>query len=122
MDIEQIRSYCLNKKGVTEEFPFDEHTLVFKVLGKMYALISLKKWEEGEAAINLKANPEYAIELRETYHNIRAGYHMNKKHWNTVYLQETELHPDLVKSLIDHSYKMVVQGMTKKMQSKLEEL
>ncbi|MDO6761772.1 MmcQ/YjbR family DNA-binding protein [Tamlana sp. 2_MG-2023] len=122
MDIEQIRGYCLNNKGVTEDFPFDEHTLVFKVLGKMYALISLKKWEEGEAAINLKANPEYALELRESYGSIRAGYHMNKKHWNTVYLKEGELKPELIKSLIDHSYEMVVQGMTKKMQSKLEEL
>ncbi|KAB1067966.1 MmcQ/YjbR family DNA-binding protein [Tamlana haliotis] len=122
MDIEQIRSYCLNKKGVTEDFPFDEHTLVFKILGKMYALISLKKWEEGEAAINLKAKPEYALELRESYPSIRAGYHMNKKHWNTLYLNEGGLNPELIKSLIDHSYDMVVQGMTKKMQTNLKSL
>ncbi|WP_194766615.1 MmcQ/YjbR family DNA-binding protein [Tamlana sp. I1] len=122
MDIEQIRSYCLNKKGVTEDFPFDEHTLVFKVLGKMYALISLSKWEAGEAAINLKADPDYALELRETYSSIRPGYHMSKKHWNTLYLHEGELQAELVKALIDHSYEMVVKGMTKKMQAELKQL
>ncbi len=119
MDIEQIRTYCLSKIGTTEDFPFDEDTLVFKVLGKMFALASLKWWERGEAAINLKANPEYSEELRADYNSIRPGYHMNKKHWNTLYLYEGDLPPKLVKELIDHSYDMVVQGMPKKMRDEL---
>ncbi len=121
MDIEQIRNYCLGKKGTTEEFPFDEDTLVFKVLGKMFALASLKWWERGEAAINLKADPDYSQELRAEYNSIRPGYHMSKKHWNTLYLHEGELEPQLVKKLIDHSYAMVIKGMTKKMKAQLEE-
>lgn len=121
MDIEQIREYCLNKKGTTEDFPFDQDTLVFKVLGKMFALASLKWWERGEAAINLKADPEYSEELRAQYNSIRPGYHMSKKHWNTLYLHEGELKPKLIKDLIDHSYNMVVKGMTKKMRETLSQ-
>lgn len=120
MNIEQIRDYCLNKKGATEDFPFDENTLVFKVLGKMFALASLKWWEEGKAAINLKADPEYSEELRAEYNSIRPGYHMSKKHWNTLYLHEGELQLQFVKTLIDHSYNMVVKGMTKKMRESIK--
>jgi len=119
MDIEQIREYCLSKKGTTEEFPFDDDTLVFKVLGKMFALASLKWWERGEAAINLKANPEYSEILRTEYNSIRPGYHMSKKHWNTLYLHKGELHPKLIKKLIDHSYDMVIKGLTKKLRDTL---
>ena len=119
MNIEQIREYCLAKKGTTEDFPFDKDTLVFKVLGKMFALAGLKKWEAGEAAINLKADPEYSQELRAEYSSIRPGFHMSKKHWNTLYLHEGELKPQLVKDLIDHSYNMVVKGMTKKRRDQL---
>ena len=115
MNIEQIRDYCLSKKGTTEDFPFDADTLVFKVLGKMFVLASLKWWERGEAAINLKADPEYSEELRAEYSSIRPGYHMSKKHWNTLYLHEGELQPKLIKALIDHSYNMVVKGMPKKL-------
>lgn len=119
MHIEQIREYCLSKKGTTEDFPFDEDTLVFKVLGKMFALVSLKRWEQREAAINLKADPDYSEELRAEYSSIRPGFHMSKKHWNTLYLHEGELQPKLVKELIDHSYDLVVKGMTKKMKDQL---
>lgn len=119
MDIEQIRDYCLSKKGTTEDFPFDEDTLVFKVLGKMFALVGLKRWESGEAAINLKADPEYSEALRAEHHSIRPGYHMSKKHWNTLYIHEGELQSKLIKVLIDHSYDMVVKGMTKKMKDTL---
>ena len=122
MDIELIRRYCLSKKGTTEDFPFDEDTLVFKVLGKMFVLASLKWWERGEAAINLKADPEYSEELRAEHHSIRPGYHMSKKQWNTLYLYEGELQPQLIKNLIDHSYEMVVKGMTKKMRDSLKDL
>jgi len=119
MHIDQIREYCLSKKGTTEDFPFDQDTLVFKVLGKMFALASLKWWERGEAAINLKADPQYSEELRAEYNSIRPGYHMSKKHWNTLYLHEGELRPQLIKALIDHSYDMVVKGMTKKLRNTL---
>ncbi|XMO84988.1 MmcQ/YjbR family DNA-binding protein [Algibacter sp. AS12] len=119
MNIEQIRDYCLAKKGTTEDFPFDEDTLVFKVLGKMFALVSLKKWEAGETTINLKADPEYSEELRADYNSIRPGFHMSKKHWNTLYLHEGELQPKLILELIDHSYAMVIKGMTKKMRETL---
>lgn len=121
MNIEQLRDYCLSKKGTTEDFPFDEDTLVFKVLGKMFALISLKKWESGEASINLKADPDYSEELRAEYHSIRPGFHMSKKHWNTLYLHEGELQPQLVVNLINHSYDMVVKGMPKKFREKLQQ-
>lgn len=119
MNIEQLRNYCLSKKGTTEEFPFDQDALVFKVLGKMYALTSLKKWEQGEATMNLKADPEYSQELRADYNSIRPGFHMSKKHWNTLYLHQGELKPQLIKELIDHSYNMVVKGMTKKLRDQL---
>lgn len=119
MNIEQLRNYCLSKKASTEDFPFDEDTLVFKVLGKMFALVSLKKWESGEAAVNLKCDPEYAIELREQFESIYPGFHMSKKHWNTVGLNNGELNAKFVFELIDHSYDMVVKGMTKKMKDQL---
>lgn len=120
MNIEQFRDYCLRKKAVTKHFPFDDNTLVFKVLGKMFALASLKKWEEGNAFINLKCDPEYAQELRDSYSSIRPGYHMSKKLWNSVYLNEAELQPQFVFELIDHSYDMVVKSMTKKMRESLK--
>lgn len=119
MHIDQIRLYCLSKKGTTEDFPFDDDTLVFKVLGKIFALVSLKWRESGKAAINLKADPEYSEELRAAYTSIRLGYHMNKKHWNTIYLYECELQPQFINELINHSYDMVVKGMTKKMRDNL---
>ena len=86
MNIEQIRENCLKKKGVTEEFPFDEETLVFKVMGKMFLLASL---DTVPLQINLKCNPEKAIELREEYESVEPGYHMNKAHWNTITLDGT---------------------------------
>jgi predicted DNA-binding protein (MmcQ/YjbR family) len=119
MNIEEFRDYCLSKKGVTESFPFDEVTLVFKVHNKMYVLIPLKGWEKDEPSINLKCDPEYAIELREQYECINSGFHMSKKHWNTIFLETGELPPKLLKELIDHSYDMVVKGMTKKMRESL---
>jgi len=119
MNIEQYRDYCLNKKEVTEHFPFDQDTLVFKVLNKMFALASLKQWEAGTGFINLKCEPEYALELRERYTSIKPGWHMNKNQWNSVYIHEGELSVDFIKSLIDHSYEMVVKGLPKKQQEKL---
>jgi len=119
MNIDQLRDYCLTKKGVTEDFPFDEHTLVFKVLGKMFALIGLEKWEVGDRFINLKCDPDYAEELRAEYDSIYPGYHMSKVHWNSVSLNSGEISPRFLMELIDHSYDMVVKGMTKKMRDSL---
>tara|TARA_R110002096_G_scaffold287627_1_gene481281 strand:- start:145 stop:507 length:363 start_codon:yes stop_codon:yes gene_type:complete len=120
MNIEQYRDYCLNKKAVTEHFPFDNDTLVFKVLGKMFALASLKKWENGEVFINLKCNTEYAQELRAKYDSVKPGYHMHKQQWNSVYIQTGELSPKLITELIDHSYDMVVKGLPKKLRETLD--
>jgi len=114
MNIEEYRNFCLAKKGVTESFPFDKHTLVFKVAGKMFALTSLKNWEEGIQFINLKCDPDYAIELRATYDSIDPGYHMSKKHWNSVRIYKTELPMKLISELINHSYDLVVKSLTKK--------
>ena len=117
MNIEELRQYCLSKKGVTESFPFGEDTLVFKVLEKLFCLSGINN---EVCTANLKCDPTYAIELREEYGDwITPGFHMNKKHWNTVILEE--LDDAFAKSLIDHSYDRVVQGMTKKMRALLEE-
>jgi predicted DNA-binding protein (MmcQ/YjbR family) len=120
MDIEQLYQYCLGKKGVTEDFPFDEDTLVFKVLGKMFLLVSLKSWESGHASIHLKADPNYSEELRATYESIQPGFHMNKKHWNTIKIHEGELSQKFILELIDHSYDMVVKSMPKKLKDTLK--
>jgi len=110
MNIEEFREYCLSKTHVTESFPFDEHTLVFKVANKMFALSGL---EHKPSRVNLKCDPEKSIELREEYDEIVEGYHMNKKHWNTVVI-EGNLSNEFIKELIDHSYDLIVKGLTKK--------
>ena len=120
MNIEDYRNYCMAKKEVTEHFPFDNDTLVFKVCNKMFALASLKRWEEGNAFINLKCDPEYAQELRAEYDAIQPGYHMHKQQWNSVYIHTGELSQKLITELIDHSYDMVVKGLPKKLQAKLQ--
>ena len=84
MTIEDIRLFCLQKPKTTEEFPFDQDTLVFKVLGKIFALCPLSQWERGAASITLKCDPEYALELRSEFDSILPGFHANKKHWNTM--------------------------------------
>ncbi|MFK7809583.1 MAG: MmcQ/YjbR family DNA-binding protein [Saprospiraceae bacterium] len=109
MNIEEFHNYCMAKKGVEETFPFDEVTLVFKVLGKMFALTGLER--EG-FKVNLKCDPEKAIELRESHAEIQPGWHMSKKHWNTVDF-EGSLSNKLLRELIDHSYELVVKKMKK---------
>lgn len=109
MHIEAFRDYCLAKAGTTEELPFDEDTLVFKVCGKMYALCSISEFEKG---IALKCEPELAENLREQYPQIKPGYHMNKKHWNTV-LPEAGLPDEFVYQLIDASYRLVAAKLTR---------
>lgn len=110
MNIEDLRFYCLSKKLVTESFPFDESTLVFKVADKMFALTGLEKLPH---SVNLKCNPDKALELRENYNAVTAGYHMSKKHWNTIEL-EADMPMDEIKIWVDHSYELVVSGLTKK--------
>ncbi|MGK0253447.1 MAG: putative DNA-binding protein (MmcQ/YjbR family) [Mariniflexile sp.] len=119
MNIEQLRDYCLKKKAVTEEFPFDESTLVFKVLGKMFVIAPLDKWEKGEASITLKCDPDYTIELRDQYESIYAGPYVSNKHWNSVAIYKGELQSKFIMELIDHSYDMVITGMPKKLRVKL---
>ncbi|WP_339738877.1 MmcQ/YjbR family DNA-binding protein [uncultured Sunxiuqinia sp.] len=117
MNIEELRTWCISKKGVSEDFPFDETTLVFKVMGKMFALTDL----EGDLSINLKCDPEKAVELRELYPSVMPGYHMNKRHWNTILLDGSV--PDqLIRQWIDHSYAMVVEKLTKKQRNELATL
>ena len=121
MNLENYYEYCLSKKGVTEHFPFDEDTLVFKVGGKMFALSSLAQWEKGEPSINLKCDPDRAQELRAEYSDIRPGFHMSKVHWNTITVNG-ELSNAMVKELIDHSYDLVFKSLTKKLQTEIQEL
>jgi predicted DNA-binding protein (MmcQ/YjbR family) len=121
MNLETYYEYCLSKKGVTEHFPFDEDTLVFKVGGKMFALSSLSQWEKGQPSVNLKCDPERAEELRAEYDDIQPGFHMSKTHWNTITINAS-VSDALVKELIDHSYELVFKSLTKKLQSEIQEL
>ena len=115
MDIEEIRAYCLSKKGTEEGFPFDDTTLVIKVGGKIYILIRL----DGDPSINLKCEPVRAIELRESNPSIIPGYHMNKKHWNTVFL-DGSISNNLIREMIDHSYNLVFQSLPIKLRLEVE--
>ena len=103
MNIEILREYCISKKNVTESFPFGDDTLVFKTEGRIFALVNL----EGDLTINLKCNPARAIELRERYSSVIPGYHMNKKHWNTVYIDGSVPDKEIF-SWVDHSYDLVL--------------
>lgn len=117
LHIEAYHQYCLAKKGVSEGFPFDNKTLVFKVMGKVFALTDVDEFQ----SVNLKCDPERAIELRADYNGINPGYHMNKKHWNTVDMNK-DVPDELVFELIDHSYDLVVKSLTKKLQASLASL
>lgn len=112
MHIESFREYCLSKHGVTEEFPFDITTLVFKVGGKMFALTDL----EDEFAVSLKCDPEYIITLQELHPQIAGAYHMNKKHWISV-SEASSIDEKLLKKLIDESYELVFKSLPRKISS-----
>jgi predicted DNA-binding protein (MmcQ/YjbR family) len=114
LNIEQLRDYCLAKAGVTEGFPFDEDTLVFKVGGKMFLLTGLSLAN----SFNVKCDPELAVELRESYSEVKPGYHMNKKLWNTVYMDGALSYKQLI-DMIDHSYDLVFAGLSKKTQAEI---
>ena len=115
MNIEDFREYCMGKPGVTEEFPFDEVTLVFKVMGKMFALTNL----DGDWSLALKCDPQRAIDLREEFPAIQPGYHMSKVHWNTV-LMDGSLPQKLVLEMIDDSYQLVVDKLPRKVKDELK--
>lgn len=117
MNIEEFRDYCITKKGVTESFPFDESTLVFKVMGKMFALAGVDNFD----FINLKCDPGLAIELRETYNAIKPGYHMSKKHWNSIYVNQ-DVSDKLIYQFVDDSYNLIVKSLPKKIQEELNGL
>lgn len=114
MTLDELREYCLAKAAVTEELPFGPDTLVFKVAGKMFALTGL---DEADLRVNLKCDPERAVQLRERYEEIKPGWHMNKHHWNTVYIENGNLRDELVYELIDHSYELVRNSLTKKVKA-----
>jgi predicted DNA-binding protein (MmcQ/YjbR family) len=114
MNLDDVRTYCLKKKGkITGEFPFDEETLVFKVFGKMFLLTNVN---EIPLSMNLKCDPERALEWRERYPSVTPGYHMNKKLWNTVNV-DGMIPESIVYAMIDHSYEEVVKGLPKKFRS-----
>lgn len=109
MNITFFREYCLSKPGTSEDTPFDENTLCFKVGGKIFAIIDIDLFE----SVNLKCDPEKAIELREQYSGIVPGYHMNKKHWNTVMFGGS-VSDRIILELVDHSYDLIVNSLPKK--------
>jgi predicted DNA-binding protein (MmcQ/YjbR family) len=117
MSVDIIRELCLAKPHATEDMPFDETTLVFRVGNKMFALTDLVK---RPVTVNLKCNPERAIDLREQYEAIAPGWHMNKKHWNTVGL-EGDVTQELLSELINHSYDLIYKSLPKKIRTELEE-
>lgn len=117
MNIEEFRVYCLSLKGTTEDLPFDNKTLVFKVMGKMFSLTNLENF----VSINIKCNPEKATELREQYEAVKPGYHMSKKHWNTILIDNT-ISDGLIYEWIKNSYDLVVAKLTKKQKEELSKL
>jgi len=118
MYIDQLKNYCIVKKGVEECFPFDEETLVFKVMGKMFLLVGI---DSKPVEFNVKCDPELAIQIREKYDCVQPGFHMSKTHWNTV-VCDGSVPKKTLKEWIDHSYDEVVKGLTKKLKAELERL
>lgn len=117
MNLEAFRAACLKKKGVTEEMPFGPDTLVYKVSGKMFALTGMPDF----VSVNLKADPETAVELREKYDAVQPGYHMNKKHWNTI-VMDGSIPDKLILGWLEDSYQLVRAGLTKKEKTALDKL
>ena len=116
MNFKQLDRYLLSKQGVTFDYPFDEKVRVYRIAEKMFALTS----EDTPITVNLKCDPIYALELRSIYEGVIAGYHMNKKHWNTVSVEASDVDDETVKELIDHSYELVYKSLTKKKREALE--
>ncbi|MBC7523517.1 MAG: MmcQ/YjbR family DNA-binding protein [Flavobacterium sp.] len=121
MNIQQLYEFCLSKKGVTEHFPFDEDTLVFKVGGKMFCVTSLSDWENGKPKLNLKCVPEKALELRAEYEAVNPGWHMSKIHWNTVDFN-SDVSNKMMCELINDSYDLIFKSLSKKIQTEILQL
>jgi predicted DNA-binding protein (MmcQ/YjbR family) len=115
MTLDDFRTYCLNKPFVTEGFPFDKNTLVFKVSGKMFVLTDVELFD----SVNLKADPEQAIEQRERYTGVKPGYHMNKKHWNTVSVN-VDVPDNVIYTMVDDSYRLVYKTIPKNIRNEIE--
>jgi len=113
MNVEEVRIYCLSKPGVTEDTPFGPETLVFKVMDKLFLLTSLTF---SPFRVNLKMDPELVGEYRDKYVDVQPGYHMNKKHWNSIYMDSGTIPRKELLWMIDHSYEQVVKGFSKKIQ------
>lgn len=120
MNIEEVREACISIKGAIECFPFGDDTLVFKVMDKMFAYMGLES-RDGEFWLNLKCDPEKAIELRELYSGVRPGYHANKKMWNTIVI-ESDVPDDVIKELIQHSVDEVIKKLPKSKQTEYSNL
>lgn len=116
MNLQKLDDYLLSKPNVTCDYPFDDKVRVYRIGDKMFALTA----DEAPLEINLKCDPIYALELRNLYKGIRAGYHMNKKHWNTVTLSNSDVDDETVKELIDHSFELVFSKLPKKVQRSLQ--
>lgn len=114
MNIEEVREYCIQKSYTDEAFPFDDSTLVFRVMGKIFACLDMNR----PYLVVLKCNPEYALDLRQHYEGIEGAWHWNKKHWNQVYLNR-DVSDTLIYALIDHSYELVYNNLPKKLKSNL---
>lgn len=117
MYLDELREYCLQKKGTSEDTPFGPDTLVFRVMGKIFAITNIDVYE----FVNLKCDPERAIELRDQHAGIKPGWHMNKKHWNSV-MSDGSVGENLFKELVDHSYELIVSSLPKKVKQELENL
>jgi predicted DNA-binding protein (MmcQ/YjbR family) len=117
MNIEELREYCLSRKGATEDFPFDEETLCIRVMNKIFAILPLERG----ACINLKCDPEKVPSLREHYQAVEPAYHMNKTHWNTFW-GDRDARPDEIMQWIDHSYELIVASLPKKSKAELNQL
>ncbi len=117
MNFDRFKAYCLAKNGVTEEYPFDEETAVFKVMGKMFAAVDITHFE----SVNVKCDPEKALELRAAYSGVLPGYHMSKKHWNTI-LMDGSVPDDVFLSWVDDSYDLVISGLPKALKASLKNL
>lgn len=117
MNVESLRDYCLSLKGTTEDMPFGEETLVFRIGEKIFLLISLDTGNR----FNVKCDPELAVQLREQHSEVQPGYHMNKKHWNTVYM-DGSLSEKQLREMIHRSYTLVLQSLPKKVQQEISEV
>ena len=116
MNIEDFREYCLSRKGVTEETPFGPDTLVYKVMGKMFAATGL---DRVPFSVNLKCDPDEAVMLRDIFSGVLPGYHMNKRHWNTIVL-DGSIPRGEIERMIDNSYSLVVAGLPRRQRQALQ--